>query len=335
MRLYRNPEWRRFLLTAGAIILMASAGAFRWGAAYACYVVAVCLVLLAVFWNLTRKRYERLEQLSSQLEEILYGNDSLAFLPDEEGELAVLSDRIYKMTIRLREQTEQLQEEKAYLKDSLADISHQIRTPLTASRLVLQKLRNPSLTEPERRTLLMEEEQLLSRVERLMEMLLKLARLESGTVELEKKTISVNEVVQKALEPLKILLDIKGIEVDAELPGQICFEGDLLWSVEAVENLLKNCLEHTPDGGKLIISAEENPIFLGMTIRDTGRGFSEEDIPHLFERFYRGKDSAVSGTGIGLALAEMIIRRQNGTIRAANHPEGGAGFFIRIYREAV
>lgn len=335
MKLCRNPEWRQFLFRIGAVILLASIGAFRWGAGYGCYMLAVCLVLVSVFWNLTRKRYARLEQLSSQLEEILYGNGRLTFVPDEEGELAVLSDRIYKMTIRLREQTEQLQKEKRYLKDSLADISHQIKTPLTASRLVLQKLRNPLLTESERRTLLIEEEQLLSKVEWLMEMLLKLARLESGTVSFEKKRVSIREAVQKALEPLEILLDIKGIEVRTELPDQIDFEGDFFWSVEAVGNLLKNCLEHTPDGGKLFISAEDNPIFLGLTIRDTGRGFAEEDIPHLFERFYRGKDSSEAGTGIGLALAAAIIKKQKGTIRAGNHPEGGAEFFIRIYKEAV
>lgn len=335
MRLCRNPEWRRFLLAAGVIILAASAGAFQWGVGYACYVLAVCLVLTTVFWCLTKKRYERLEQLSGHLEEILYGNDSLVFVPDEEGELAVLSDRIYKMTVRLREQAGQLREEKVYLKESLADISHQIKTPLTSSRLILQRLRSPLLTEPERRALLMEEEQLLSKIEWLMEVLLKLARLESGTVSFEKKKIFVKDVVQKALEPLEILLDIKGIEVKTELQEQICFEGDIFWSVEAVGNLLKNCLEHTPDGGKLFISAEENPIFLGLTIRDTGRGFLEEDIPHLFERFYRGKDASVSGTGIGLALAAMIVRKQNGTIIAGNHPEGGAEFYIRIYKGAV
>lgn len=335
MRLYRNPEWRHFLYIAGIIILAASAGAFWWGVGYACYTLMVCLVLLFVFWNLTRKRYKRLEYLSSQLEEILYGNDSLRFVPDEEGELAVLSDRIYKMTVRLREQAGQLRKEKGYLKDSLTDISHQIKTPLTASCFILQKLWNPLLTEPERKSLLMEEERLLAKVEWLMEVLLKLARLESGTVVFEKKMIPLKFVVQKALEPLEILLDIKGIEVNAELPEQICYEGDLLWSVEAVGNLLKNCLEHTPDGGKLFISSEENPIFMELTIRDTGTGFSEEDISHLFERFYRGKDSAVTGTGIGLALAATIIRSQNGTIQAANNPEGGAVFFIRIYKGAV
>lgn len=322
-------------MLTGIVALAASAGALHWGIWCALYMLITCLLFLSAFWMLTRKRYECLEKLSSQLEEILYGNDRMDFVPDEEGELAVLSSRIYKMTIRLREQAGQLQEEKTYLKDSLADISHQVKTPLTAVRLVMKRLRNPELTRQETRELLMESECLLSKVEWLMDALLKAARLESGTVEFSGDEISVKKIVQKALEPLEILMDIRGIEAVTDIQEAIRFRGDFFWSVEAVENLLKNCLEHTPDGGKLFLKAEENPIYTGIWIRDTGAGFAEKDIPHLFERFFRGKDSEPSGAGIGLSLAAMIIRRQNGTIRAGNLPEGGAEFHIRIYKGAV
>lgn len=335
MRLLRNPEWKQFLLITGMITVTAAAGALRWNLWFAVYVLIICLLFLGVFWMLTWKRYERLEELSRKLEEILYGNDGMNFVPDEEGELAVLSGRIYKMTIRLREQAGQLQEEKIYLKDSLADISHQVKTRLTTVRLVLKKLRNPKLNGKDRRELFMELERLFSKMEELMDVLLKTARLESGTVEFGREEISVREVVQRALEPLEILMELRKIEAVAELPENIRFKGDFFWSVEAVGNLLKNCLEHTPDGGKLFIKGEENPIFTGIRIRDTGAGFAKEDISHLFERFFRGKEAAPSGTGIGLSLAAAIVRRQNGTIRAGNCPEGGAEFYIRIYKGAV
>lgn len=335
MRLLRNPEWKRFLLLAGAAALAAAAGALRWGKGCALYTLVMCLLFLSAFWVLTWKRYERLEELGRQLDEILHGNDKMSFLPDEEGELAVLSGRIYKMTIRLREQADQLEKEKNYLKDSLADISHQVKTPLTAVSLVLKRLRNPKLTAQERRELLAEAERLLSRVGWLMEILLKAARLESGTVEFRSEEISVKKLVQKALEPLEIWMELRGIKAVTELPEQIYFKGDFFWSVEAVENLLKNCLEHTPDGGKLFIKAKENPIYTGIWIADTGAGFAKEELPRLFERFFRGKDTPSSGAGIGLSLAAMIIRRQNGTIRAGNRPEGGAEFCIRIYKGAV
>lgn len=316
----------------GLVAAAAAAGALRWGIWCALYVLAVCLIFLSAFWIAAWKRYDRIRKLSEKVEEILYGEDGINFLPDEDGELAVLSHRIYKMTVRIREQNGQLRTEKAYLKDSLTDISHQIKTPLTAERLVLKRLRKPELTERERRELLLEAEQLLLRMERLMDMLLKTAKLESGTVEFRRETVLVKDVIQKALEPLEILMDLRGIEAVREVPEQAKFAGDFFWSVEAVENLLKNCLEHTPDGGKLFIKAEENPIFTEIRLRDTGSGFAKEDLPHLFRRFFRGRNASPSGAGIGLSLADRIIREQNGTIRAGNCPEGGAEFQIRIYK---
>lgn len=323
------------MLTVCAVSLAAAAGALLWSVWCAAYVLGVCLLLILFFWRLTKKRYLRLEELGGSLEEILYGNDGMDLVPDEEGELAVLSGRIYKMTVRLREQSEQLQREKIYLKDSLTDISHQVKVPLTSARLVMQSLRNPQLTAKERRELLAELERLSAKAEQLIEVLLKIARLESGSAQLESAELPMDKVVRKALEPLNILLDIRGIEVVTDLPEGVRFQGDLLWSAESVENVLKNCLEHTPDGGKLFITAADNPIFTELLIEDTGSGFAEEDIPHLFERFYKGKGGSAAGAGIGLALAAMIIRKQNGTIRAENRPKGGAKFRIRFYKGTV
>lgn len=333
MRLLRNPEWKRFLLAAGTGTAAAAAGGLLWGLWCAVYVFTVCLLFLLAFWKLTQKRYERLEELSAHIEEILYRNDELKFVPDEEGELAVLSSRVYKMTVRLREQAGQLQEDKIFLQDSLADISHQIRTPLTAVRLTMRKLCSPQLEAEERRRLLAEAEKLLTRAEWLVEVLLKLARLESGTVEMKKDKVEVRALVQSALELLEIPMELKDLKVEKELPEDIYFEGDFFWSAEAIGNLLKNCMEHVPEGGRICIRAEENPIYTELSLRDTGPGFAEEELSRLFQRFYRGRNAASAGTGIGLALAEAIVRRQNGTLRARSHPEGGAEFLIRFYRD--
>lgn len=269
------------------------------------------------------------------LEDILHGNDSLRAVPDEEGELAILAARLYKMTLRFREQAEQLTKEKSYLKDSLADISHQIKTPLTAAELTLHRLRRPGLSQEERADLGRETERLLRRLEALVELLLKTARLESGTVELKKEKVRVDEALDKALEPLKISLELKGITVREQVPESVCFEGDFLWSVEALQNIIKNCMEHTPEGGSIFLQAEENPLYTAIHIRDTGPGFPREDLPHLFERFYRGENEASSGNGIGLALAASVWKMQNGTIKAGNAREGGAEFHVRIYKGAV
>lgn len=327
MGLVNNPEWNDFLkgYSIGGALL--SIGGLFLGPMAGAYVFLVCLSLLLGFWYYTWKRYEALRKLSIRLEAILHGDDSLDFVPDREGELAVLSGKIYKMTIRLREQAELLQKEKTYLKDALADISHQMKTPLTSLRLLFARTKDQESRQ--------EAGNLLTRMEWLLEVLLKTAKLESGTIKFSQSTVFVKDLFQKALEPLAILLELKGVEVILPKQTDITYQGDFFWSVEAVGNLLKNCLEHTEEGGRIEITAKENPIYTAIEIRDTGTGFEEQDLPYLFDRFYRGVSTKTSGVGIGLFLAEQIIRRQNGTIQAANLPDGGAEFQIRIYKTYI
>ena len=176
---------------------------------------------------------------------------------------------------------------------------------------------------------------LLNRTESLISMLLKIARLESGTVQFANEPVQVESLLRSTLEPLEILLDIKGIELCCNIAKQVTFVGDWLWTAEAIGNILKNCIEHCAEGGKLEISATENPIYTEIVIADNGSGFSAEDLPHLFDRFYRGSNAKQESAGIGLNLARMIIIKQNGIIKAQNCPEGGAQFTIRFYKGAI
>ena len=172
-------------------------------------------------------------------------------------------------------------------------------------------------------------------MEGLISSLLKIARLETGTVAFEQKRVHVGDLVQKALAPLDVMLDVKGIAVAVDINRECTFCGDLSWSVEAVGNILKNCMEHLPESGTLTVAATENPLYTEITISDNGPGIAPEDLPHLFERFYKGKDSGMDHAGIGLALARMIAGRQNGTITAKNGTNQGAEFQIRFYKGAV
>lgn len=324
MRLLCNPEWKHFLAGYGAGALSFSAGGCLFGPLVGIYVFVICGCLLWGFWYMTWRRYQYLQALSLRLDGILHGDDSLDFVPDQEGELAVLSGKIYKMTIRLREQAELLQKEKGYLKEALANISHQMKTPLTSLRLMFGKTTDRELKQ--------EAGNLLTRMEWLMDVLLKTAKLESGTTIFSQSNCSVREIFEKALEPLKILMEIRGVEVVLSIPAETTLVGDAYWLLEAFGNLLKNGLDYTPPGGQIIVTAEDNPIYTKITIQDTGEGFTVEDLPHLFERFYRGSHVTTTGIGIGLSLAEQIIRQQNGTIQAENCPEGGARFVIRFYK---
>lgn len=280
----------------------------------------------------TCRRYKKISSLSQDIDRLLHGEESIRFDDYVEGELAVLGNEISKMTIRLLEQSEQLQKDKNYLADSLADISHQLKTPLTSLEILNAALSQEGIDEEQRSVLLQEQLSLLSRMEWLIAVLLKLSRLDAGTIEFEKKTFSMKELVQQAAAAFAVTLDIKNITMHISDLSEIRLCGDIKWLAEALSNVIKNCIESTPSGGQIKISAEENAMYVKLYIADNGNGIPEEDIPHLFERFYRGKNSGKNGVGIGLSLAKAIIAQQNGTITVENQIPQGAKFTICFYK---
>ena len=336
MLFFRNPEIKRMLALHAVLALLAAAGAAAlFGGAAAGYVSAVYLAALAVFLSSTKSRYDDISHLSWELDQLLHGEEGIGRTPEREGELALLSSEIYKLTVRLQEQSELLKKEKDYLRCSLADVSHQIRTPLTPIRMIAPRLGREGLSLEERQEAVREIGSLLARIEWLMTVLLKIARLESGTVLLEHGSVNVEEMIQKTMEPLKILAELKELEVEIKVPSSLCFAGDSMWSAEAFGNILKNCIEHTPEKGMVKITALNNPLYTQITIADNGPGADPEDLPRLFDRFYKGKNSGPESAGIGLALSRMIIVRQNGTIKARCLAPHGIQFEIRFYKGAV
>lgn len=341
MWLWRNPEIKKHGLIWGVLTVAAVLGAaVFYGLTAAVYVCVVCAMAGFLFWKWTKKRYEAISELSLQLNELLHSPWPLQFVPDEEGELALLSSEIQKLTLRLVEQTEELKKEKAYLKDSLADVSHQIRTPLTSIRMIVPRMGRPNLPENRRAEYVREISRLLNRMEWQVSVLLKIARLESGTVKMENKPVEVWRAVEQAWEPLAIPAELKNIAFKINVKGSPCFQGDLSWTVEAFGNILKNCVEHVQNGGFIEVTAIQNPVYTELCIADNGPGFPEEELPYLFHRFFRGAQEASAmnageHAGIGLALAQMIIRSQNGTIRAKKRRECGAEFQIRFYRGKI
>lgn len=183
--------------------------AIIWDIGCALYAAAICLAGSGISLWFTAKRYDRLSQLSREVDRVLYGNDSMAGIPDEEGELAVLASKIYKMTIRLRDQAEELRTDKAYLQESLADISHQVKTPLTSIHMLLRQLKEEE-NEQERSRISRSIGSLLARIEWLIAALLKMASLESGTVVLKQELVLAGDVIQKAAEPLAVPMELKG-----------------------------------------------------------------------------------------------------------------------------
>ncbi len=211
-----------------------------------------------------------------------------------QGELSILQSEITKMTLRIREQNNALRKEKEHSADSLADIAHQLRTPLTSVTLILSLLEN-NPEEGERKDLLRETEELLVRMDWLITSLLKLSRLDAGVVAFQTEQIEVTCLVRTALRPLLIPMELHDLTLQTDIPEGITISGDLSWLSEAVQNILKNCMESAGDGGRITIACTDTLLFTEITIRDSGPGFKKEDLPCLFDRFYRGKNSGAAG----------------------------------------
>lgn len=329
--LWRNRAFvRQLAAMAATVAAFAVAAALVAGvgeAVWATFAGVACCVLFALF---SRRRYREIARLASEMDEVLHSGRRVSFSDCHEGDVAILRSEVSKMVARLARTSEQLKTEKTALADALADISHQIRTPLTAMSLLVP-VAERATDEGARRRALRELEGMVERVSWLVTALLKLARLDAGVMSFEKRPVRVADVVARALAPVDLMLDVRGISRSVNA-GEAGFEGDLAWTAEALENIVKNCAEAAGPGGTVRIDAVEDALATRIRVSDDGPGIAEEDLPHVFDRFYRGSRSEESdpanpqGFGVGLSLAQALISAQGGSLRARNLSEGGACF---------
>lgn len=277
------------------------------------------------FWRRRKSMRRRLQELTAYLEQANAGEAPVLSALGED-ELSKLEDEIYKTVTYLYQTREEAVRVKNEFAHNLSNIAHQIRTPLTAISLCVQTMEGEA-GKKEREQI----QRQLMRLTHLEEALLLLACLDAGTLVLERKETDVYTLLLLAADNLQEIFAQHAVSVEVPELGVMTVQVDLDWTMEAVMNLMKNCAEHSA-GGCVHCFYEQNPLYTEILVQDEGAGFAGEDIPHLFERFYRGKNAGEGGIGIGLALAKEIIERQNGTIRAKNLPEGGACFEIRFYR---
>lgn len=333
-QLLRNPEFRRHLLIQAGILLFCALLCLFFSPIAAGIVLFAGVILLALEYKFTEQRYRKLAELNTQLDSILHGQQSLLIADCQEGELSILTASLQKMLTTLQEQSSLLQSEKQQLSDSIADIFHQLRTPLTSMNLMVSLLSREELPYERRVALTHSLRQQLERTRWLVESLLKLSRLDAGTVVFHPESQPLSQVLNRAAEPLRIPMELRGQRL--VLPeGEISLTADPDWTAEALGNLLKNAMEHTPEGGSITVTGEDTALFVRLTITDTGPGFDPQEIPNLFQRFYRGKHAAPDSIGIGLALCRTILAAQNATITAQNAPEGGAQFILKFYKSVI
>ena len=302
---------------SGRMIFCMAAGVFTAGTCFA-----------GTFVGMKHLSDRKIQKLTDYLEKINMGKAGV-LMPSGEDALSRLQDEIYKTVTMLCQTRDEALRAKSYYAKNLSNIAHQIKTPITAISLAVQMKQD----KPEE-----QQEQICRQVTRLThleEALLLLSRIDAGTLMFRKESVDVFTLLTMAADNLQELFRQAHVDISIPELGEKTVYADFDWTMEALMNLLKNCMEHTPRKGTVGVQARKTGIFTEIVIEDNGSGLSPEDIPHLFDRFYKGKNSSEHSFGIGLALSRMIISRQNGVIKAENRKEGGARFILRFYHGVV
>lgn len=332
-----------------AIALLAALVAFTVACAcLGCDAVAIVIVvafglsamLLHVFFSM--RRYKEIADLAEEVDLVLHEGRALSPAQCREGDVEVLRNEIAKMTAQLARVTATLESEKTALAEAMADISHQIRTPLTTVSCLIPALERAG-DRAERKRVCREVETSLDRIAWLVSSLLRMAKADAGALAVEMRPVRVRDMAARATSVLETAFDVRGIDLIVEVDESVGYIGDERWGAEALQNIVKNCLEHTPRGGFVRIDASEDALATRIVVTDSGCGISPEDFPHLFERFYRGTHaashdegaSALEGFGIGLSLARSLVNVQNGTLRADSSCAQGARFVMAFPKLTV
>ncbi|MEH7111651.1 HAMP domain-containing sensor histidine kinase [Neobacillus niacini] len=298
-------------------------------------VLTVSIGLIGSSLIFTKWRYREIQKLSVYLKQISSGDFHLDVRDNSEGELSLLKSDIFKVTRMLSEQGALLHEDKAKLTNAISDISHQLKTPLTSMIVMADLLRDKGLEDGKRAEFTRNLQVQLERMEWLVSSLLKLSKIDAGTVFFKKERVLVAPLIQAAVDPLLIPMDIKMQYIKINGDEQVSFIGDFHWTAEALINLIKNSVEHTSEGGEISIHFSENALFTEITITDNGKGIAKEDLPYIFRRFYKGKNAGDDSVGIGLAMAYSIITSQHGDIEVNSQPGVGTRFQIKFYKQVI
>jgi signal transduction histidine kinase len=284
--------------------------------------------MVLIFYK--KKRDKELKELLSYLKRISKKNYKIEIKKNSEGDYSLLLNELYKTAVMLNEQSELSRKDKESLKNSLSDISHQLRTPLTSINLMIDNVMNEDTSEAEKKKLLRDINHKIKNTSFLIENLLKLSKFDANTINFKKEYIYVSKILDDVKDNLSLLLDLKDINLNISGDKKIRVNVDPKWEVEAISNIVKNAIEYSNESSKIDITYEHNDIFTKLVIRDYGCGMSKKDQKHIFERFYKGEKSSGNSIGIGMSLAKMIIEKDNGTINVESSEEG-TKFIIKYF----
>lgn len=291
------------------------------------------LILSIIFFKYNHSESKKINEITKYIEEINRGNYKLNIEENTEDELSILKNELYKITIMLKEVAENSQKDKTTLKDSLSDISHQIKTPITSILIMLDNiLSDENMPEDIKKDFIKDIKREIINIKFLVESILKLSKIDSNSIKFIKKEVFIKDIINEAVKNVSMLSELKNIEIIVLGDDSIKTICDLKWQVEAITNILKNCIEHSYENKKIYINYNQNNMYTELKIEDNGTGIDAKDLPHIFERFYKGKNSSSDSVGIGLALSKSIIESNNGYIQVDSKLNKGTTFIIKYLK---
>ena len=297
------------------------------------FLMITIIILILAFLRFNSKKDKEINEITKYIEEINRKNYKLNIDEMSEDELSILKNEVYKTTIMLKEAAENSNKEKLQLKNSLSDISHQLKTPLTSILIILDNLiDDPDMDKEIREDFIRDIKMEITNISFFVQSILKLSKLDTNTVDFIEEKTYIKDIVDEVVKNLSTLCDLRNIKIITKYKENAQIICDFRWQVEAFSNIIKNCIEHSKDHSNIVIEVDENNMYSQVVIRDNGTGIDKEDLPHIFERFYKGKNSSNESCGIGLSLAKSIIEKSNGYINVESKVGKGSIFTIKYFR---
>ena len=294
--------------------------------------IGLALSLILLYLKHEKDQNKEIKKIARCIEEINKKNYSINIDENSEDELSILKNELYKITIMLKEDAENSKKDKLKLKDSLSDISHQLKTPLTSINIMLDNiLDNPDMDSNTKEKFIQNIKREITNISSLVGEILKLSKLDASVIKFEEQQVFIDDIVKSAISNVEMMAELKNINIEVNNRDNIKLVCDAKWQIEAITNVLKNCIEHSKDDSTITIDIDSNKIYKQITIKDNGEGIDEKDLPHIFERFYKGKNSSKDSVGIGLALAKTIIEKDNGSIKVDSKKGKQTTFVIKYY----
>ncbi len=293
--------------------------------------LGMCITILGVCYRYLKKQEELMEDAVAKIKEYISGNRDARIPCDEEGEVYRLFHEINSLAAILSANAEKERKSRQFLKNTISDISHQLKTPLAALNIYNGIMQGEADKLPEIQEFIMLSEKELDRIETLVQNLLKITKLDAGSIVFDKTSENVADMMEEI--ELHFAYRAKKEQKELLLSGErnVTLLCDRIWIMEALENIVKNALDHTNSGGSIRIWWKQSASVVQIKIKDNGSGIHPEDLHHIFKRFYRSRFSKdTQGIGLGLPLAKAVMEEHNGTIEVDSELGAGTTFVINF-----